>query len=302
MQINQTNLIDLYKGFRALFMGMLTSTETTWQKIAMRTTSNALQEVYGWLGAWPKMKEFLGEATIKNLAANTYAIKNKEFETTVAIKQLDIETDVYGLYNPNFEMAGFSAACHKDELVANALTNGFTNKDYTGKNFFDTDKLHNPGDAKSSKFSNKGTKKLSAANYEAALASIKSIKDSAGNPLGIGRKLALIVHPKNEATAKRILNAELIDGGVSNVNKGSAELIVWSFLANEDAWFVVELGMPLKPIILQVVKDTTLTGMTNPESDHVMLKHEFLYQAYGLYNAGYGLPQLAWGSTGADAA
>jgi phage major head subunit gpT-like protein len=90
MQINQTNLIDLYKGFRALFMGMLTSTETTWQKIAMRTTSNALQEVYGWLGAWPKMKEFLGEATIKNLAANTFSIKNKEFEATVAIKQLDI--------------------------------------------------------------------------------------------------------------------------------------------------------------------------------------------------------------------
>lgn len=302
MQINQSSLTDLYKGFKALFLGMLGTTETQWQRIAMKTSSSALQEIYGWLGAWPKMKEFLGEATIKNLAANTYAITNKEFEATVAIKQLHIETDQYGLYNPQFEMAGHSAACHKDELVANLLTNGFSTLDYTGKNFFDTAKKHNPGDKKSGTFDNKGTKKLSAANFETALAAIKSVKDAEGNPLGLGRKLVLIVHPQNEALAKRILMADLISGGETNVNKGAAEYIAWPFLTNVDAWFLVETGMPLKPLILQTVKDTTLTGITNPDSDHVLKNHEYLYQAYGLYGAGYGLPQLAWGSTGADAA
>ena len=302
MQINQTSLTNLYSGFKALFLGMFKSTETHWQKIAMKTTSSALQEIYGWLGAWPKMKEFLGEATIKNLAANAYTIANKEFEATIGIKQLHIETDQYGLYNPQFEMAGHSAASHKDELVADLLVNGFTTNDYTGKNFFDTDKKHDPNNKKSGTFTNKGTKKLSAANFEAARTVIKSIKDGEGKPLGIGRKLLLVVHPKNEATALRILNAEMINNGESNVNKGTAELLVWSHISNEDAWFLIETGFPLKPLILQTVKDTVLTGITNPDSDHVLKFHEYLYQAYGLYGAGYGLPQLAWGSTGADAA
>ncbi len=302
MQINQSNLVALYKGYRTLFLNTMTATATHWNKVAMPTTSNALEEIYHWLGRFPKMRKFLGEAAIKNIAANKFSIPNDEFEATVSVKEAHIETDQYGIYNPMFEMAGFSAAQHKDELVANLLTNGFTQKDYTGKNFFDTDKLNNPQDAKSGKFTNKGTKKLSAANFEAAVAAIKSVKDSEGQPLGIGIKLLLVVHPSNESLARRILNAELINGGETNVNKGTAELLVWPQLTNADAWFVLETGFPFKAVILQTVKETRLTGITNPESDHVLKFHEYLYQAYGLYGAGYGLPQLAWGSTGADAA
>jgi len=302
MQINQTNLASLFKGYKALFLGALNAAVTQWQSVAMSTSSNALQEVYGWLGAFPKMREFLGEVVIQNLAANTYSISNKEFESTIAVKELHVETDQFGLYNPLFESAGFSANAHKDELVAALLTNGFTSKDYTDKNFFDTDKKHSPGDKKSTTFSNKGTKKLSGANFETALAALKSMKDGAGNPLGLGRKIVLVVHPNNEALAKRILKADLVSGGDTNVNKDSAELMVWSSLTNADAWFLLEVGFPIKPLILQRVKETTLTGCTNPEDHHVMTKHEFLYQAYGIYGAGYGLPQLAWGSTGADAA
>lgn len=300
MLINKANVQGLFTGYKTIFAGAMQNTETTWPRVAMRTTSTTLTEVYGWLGAWPKMKEFLGEAVIENIAANSFFITNKEFASTVGVKEIDIKTDAYGLYNPRFEMMGFSATSHKDELVSSLLTLGFTEKDYTGKNFFDTDKKHNPGDKKSGTFSNKGTKKLSAANYEAAVAQIKSIKDAAGNPLGIGRKLALVVSPTNEALGKRILNAELIGNGETNVNKGSAELIVWPFLTDANSWFLIETGMPIKPLILQVVQDATFTGITDPDSEHVLLKHEFLFQAYGIYNAGFGLPQLAWGSTGAD--
>jgi phage major head subunit gpT-like protein len=302
MQINQSNLTGLFTGYKALFLGALNNTQTFWDKVAMRTTSTNLEEVYHWLGAFPRLKKFLGEVNIKNIAANRYAIPNDEYEATVSVKEAHVETDQYGIYNPMFEMAGFKGATHKDEIVFNLLTNGFTTLDYTGKNFFDTNKLHNPGDKKSGTFSNKGTKKLSAANFEAAVQSLKSIKDAEGAPLGIGLKLLLVVAPGNEHVARRILNAELINGGETNVNKGTAELLVSPYLSNADQWFVLEVGMPIKPLILQVVKDIRLTGMTDPTCDHVFKFHEFLYQAYGHYGAGYGLPQLAWGSTGADAA
>ena len=59
---------------------------------------------------------------------------------------------------------------------------------------------------------------------------------------------------------------------------------------------------PVAAIGFLGVLAAALVTLTQPDSDHVFKKHEFLYQAYGRYNAGYGLPELAFGSTGVDAA
>jgi phage major head subunit gpT-like protein len=122
--------------------------------------------------------------------------------------------------------------------------------------------------------------------------------------MNLGQDLVLIVSPKNEALGRSILESDFVEGSatakaVSNVNKGTARLVVWPQLAaNEDAWFLLECGLPVKPLIVQFEKETTLTALTSDTSDHVFKKHEFLYQAYGRYNAGYGLPELAYGSDG----
>jgi phage major head subunit gpT-like protein len=79
--------------------------------------------------------------------------------------------------------------------------------------------------------------------------------------------------------------------------------MVWPQLAvAEDTWFLIEMGRPIKPLIMQFEKEAVMLSLTNPESDHVFKKHEFLYQAYGRYNGGYALPELAYGSTGVDPA
>ena len=67
---------------------------------------------------------------------------------------------------------------------------------------------------------------------------------------------------------------------------------------NDTNWFLLETAFPIRPLILQVEKEPTFASLTNPDSDHVFKRHEFLYQTYGRYNGGYGLPQLAVGSTG----
>jgi len=209
---------------------------------------------------------------------------------------------------------GLAAKQHPDELVANLLINGFTSPCYTGKNFFDLN--HEPQKG-GSKFSNKGTKKLSVDNFTAARANIKGRLNAKGRPMNLGKKLLLIVSPANETLARQILQADFIQqtatnkagtenigaAAVTNVNKGTAELLVWPQLAaNPDAWFLLETGFPIRSLIFQVNKEATLQALTQPGSDHVFKKHEFLYQAYGRYNAGYGLPELAYGSTGADPA
>ena len=312
MQINQANLSALFRGYRVQFAEAYQGAKPFWDQIAMRTPSSSAEELYHWLGAVPGMRQLVGEIQLQNLSANKYAIANDEFESTVPVKQADIERDTYGIYNPLMASLGVAAKQHPDLLVANLLINGFTTLDYTGKNFFDTDKVQD-GDAKGVKFSNKGTAALSPDSFAAARAQIKSVKNSKGRPMGVGVKLQLIVPPALEVMARQILQADFIQqtakngstvvGGaaVSNVNKGTAELVVWPQLAGSDtAWFLLETGLPIRPLIMQFEKETQFVSLTNQDSDHVFKHKEYLYQAYGRYNAGYGLPQLAYGSTGAS--
>ncbi len=301
MQINQTTLAGLFTGFKALYLEAFNGARVEHPRLAMRSPSTNAQEVYSWLGAIPGMKRLLGEIVIENLSAASYTITNDEFESTVAVRQAEIERDNTGMYSPLIRAMGQAAAVHPDELCAALLMNGFTATDYTGSAFFATGKKHEPGSKAT--FSNKGTKKLSAGNFQTARAAIKGMLNSRGRPMGLGQSLLLVVSPTYEATARQILIADTSANGATNVDKGTADLLVWPQLASaEHNWFLLDVGYPVKPLIHQVEVEPAITAQTSPESDHVFKKHEFLYQAYGRYNAGYGLPQLAWGSTGADAA
>lgn len=302
MQINKTTLKNLFTGFRTIFMkAYQASVENVLDSVSWRTQSNAAEEVYHWLGAMPGMKKLLDEIKIENVKAHSYTIANDEFEDTIGVKQADVERDRVGIYSPLFQTLGDIARQHDFEQVASLLVNGFTQKCYTGKNFFDTD--HAPI-KNGTKFSNAGTKKLSAANFRTARQNLRERKNAAGRVMGLGRDLVLIVGPAYESTAREILEAERGTNGKTNVDKGTARVAVSAEIGalNPNAWFLIDVGHPMKPIIIQEEKATDLLALDDPESDHVFKKHEFLYQAYKRGGYGYGLPELAYGSTGAAAA
>lgn len=302
MQINKSTLSNLFKGFRTIFMAAYQgSVENVLDSVAWRTTSNAAEEVYHWLGAMPGMKKLIDEIKIENVTAHNYTIPNYEWEDTISVKQADVERDRVGIYRPLFSTLGDIARQHDFEQIALLLGNGFTQTCYTGKNFFDDD--HEPIAGKT-KFSNKGTKKLSAANFRTARQNLRERKNAAGRVMGLGRDLVLIVSPAYESTAREILEAERGTNGKTNVDRGTARVAVSAELGavNSDAWFLIDVGHPMKPVIVQEEKATELLALDDPEGDHVFKKHEFLYQAYKRAGYGYGLPELAYGSTGADAA
>jgi phage major head subunit gpT-like protein len=302
MQINQTTLQNLYKGFRTIFLEAYhgATDGIIWPSIAMRTESSAESEEYDWLGAVPGLRELVGEVQIRNLKAHKVIISNKEYESTVGVKRAKIERDTYGTYNPLMQAMGIAAKQHPDELVAGLLAGGFTAPSYTGKNFFDVN--HEPI-AGGTKFSNKGTKKLSQTNFRTAKANLLGRLNGEGRAMKLGRKLLLIVSPTYEGTAREITEAEKI-GNNTNIDRGTATTVVYPELMalNEHAWFLVETGYPVRPLIVQIEKEANLASVTNPDDSHVVLHQEFIYQAYARHGAGYGLPELAYGSTGADAA
>lgn len=137
--ITPSNLALIKQGFNAAFKGAFGSVEPHWDKIAMKVPSVASEEVYGWLGANTRFREWIGERVYQNLKAHGYSIKNKTFENTVAVPREAMEDDQYGVYTPLIAQLGQDAKLHPDELLFALVAAGTSTLCYDGQYFFDTD-------------------------------------------------------------------------------------------------------------------------------------------------------------------
>lgn len=271
-------------------------------KLMMTTKATGSNITLGWLGALPGMSQLRSEPAKTGVRSSEYTFANFEWVDTLNVKAIDIFRDKLGIYTPMAAMLGVAGAQHPLELCGSALVNGFTAKDYTGTAFFATGKKAWVG---AQTFANTVTKKLSAANYEIGYTNLRNRKNAFGKPMRLGRKLALVVSPSNEFLAREIVDLPKNAAGADNKYYHTAEVMVLQDLAiagTGDEWFLMELGLPVKPLVkneeipFRVLSDTDMTSRDYIES------HDFIWQGYYSGNVGYGLPELAYGSDGTTAA
>lgn len=67
-------------------------------------------------------------------------------------------------------------------------------------------------------------------------------------------------------------------------------------LGTGEPWFLVDDTRPIQPIIFQEREGYHFVSQTNPESEGVFKRKEFLYGVEARVTVGYGLPQLIYGS------
>ncbi len=139
MLINQTNIANLFNGFKGNFNNGFAGAPSFYKSIATVVPSGTREETYSWLGEFPKMREWLGNRIVNNLSAHSYKVKNRDFEQTIAVPRNDVQDDTYGLFAPLFTEMGRAAGEFPDELVLGLLAAGFTTVCYDGQYFFDTD-------------------------------------------------------------------------------------------------------------------------------------------------------------------
>ena len=139
MIINQASLSSIYKSFNTIFSEAFAATKVFWTRVAMQVPSKTKTEIYKWLGAFPKMREWIGDRVIQNLSQFEMSVTNKPWELTIEVDREDIEDDTIGLYNPIVQMHGQSTAEQPDEAIFGLLPLGFTTECYDGQYFFDTD-------------------------------------------------------------------------------------------------------------------------------------------------------------------
>lgn len=132
-------LNDINVGFRAMYQFGFNGVTPSYGLFAMEVPSTAGEERYGWLGQFPKVREWIGDRVYRSLKTHGYSLVNRDFEVTVEVDRNHIEDDKLGLYKPLMIELGRSAAEHPDELCYETLKGGFTSQCYDGQAFFDTD-------------------------------------------------------------------------------------------------------------------------------------------------------------------
>ncbi|MGL5344845.1 MAG: Mu-like prophage major head subunit gpT family protein [Plesiomonas sp.] len=299
MIINRKNIATFFVAMKKHFENALKRDPGQWEKIAMKVPSGTSTEDYSWLSDFPRMRKWIGEKTVKALAAFKYSITNDDWETTIEVDRNHLEDDQTGQYALKAKSAGRAAADLPNDIVFDLVNDGFKKTCFDGQYFFDADHPQ-----ASSTMSNKGTKALSCANLAEAKASfgagklqMRRFTDSEGRPLSI-RPDVLLVPPELEDVANTLMTTDRFEDGKTNIYKGACEVVVEPRLTSPTAWFLLDTSNDVKPFIYQERKAPKLVEQTDENSDDVFMRRKLKFGAEARAAGGYGFWQMAYGSTG----
>ncbi|WP_336937078.1 Mu-like prophage major head subunit gpT family protein [Acinetobacter modestus] len=298
-QVTAAVLQAVYSNLRADFNNAFKETEVQYLKVATVVPSSSSENDYGWVSEFPSMTEWVGKKTIQELEEHGYAVKNKAFQVTIAVKKHRIDDNQLGAYKIQAQGAGKSAKKLPNQQVFKLLNNAFVTKCFDGQPMISSN--HKIG---KKNVSNKGVKPLSIASLEAAQESfgaariaMRSLLNENGDPLDLNPTL-LVVPPALGDIARALVTATQFKDGNPNPYKGAAEVLEVGALTDPDAWFLMDVDQAIKPLIWQNREEAHLVSQTDLSSERVFMDGEFLFGAEARGNAGFTFWQLIYGSTG----
>jgi len=283
------------RSFKTVFNQALSTDPGAWEKFAMRVTSTSTAEDYAWLGSLPQVREWISDRSFDQMRAYTYQIRNKNWEAGVEVDRDEIEDEKLDMVRPRIRGLAEVAQQHYVDLIMGLLPLGFTALAYDGQFFFDTDHSDGGGAAQS----NKVTGVLTAANLDAAITQFMMLTSDNGTPLNVG-PTHLVVPPQLRATARDLVELDTLSAGGSNPLFKSVTLVVDPRLrAHPTKWYLLDLSREIKPLVLQIRRPFQFISFDDERvHENAFMRKKFRYSVDGRHNAGYGLWQLALGSTG----
>lgn len=310
MALTKSDIPDLLlPGLKAEF-AMAYKTEvdgSVAERVATVVNTTQPSQKYAWLGTVPPMREFIDERRPSGMAAYAQTIEDKVFESTIAVDRKAIEDDQLDLIKLRIRDLAARVSAHRQQIVIEALINGFTNLAYDGLAMFSTS---HPTVA-SSTYSNKGTDALSDSSLAVAISKMMLVPDDQGTPLGINPD-TLVVGPDLQWTALELVESPVVvykgngahsvpSNSYKNVFHGRLNVIVSPFLsgASNDYWFLLDTKRAVKSVILQQRSDVPVefSALDNStSSEGAFMRDRFYYGVRARYNVGYGLWQAAFGA------
>jgi phage major head subunit gpT-like protein len=281
----------LLSGLRTEFMGSLKVAPKQYDTLATVIESNKSTETYAWLGSTPSMHEWKDERIPQGLLEHNYSIKNRKWESSIAVDQDALDDEQYGQTKVRIRNLAEKAVEFYDKLAftligqgtgtsgtAGTVYGGVTISCYDGKAYFATN--HSEGESGSQ--SNRGSTAISTTGVQAAITAMNKFKDDKGENAGVDPNL-MVVSPDLQWTAKTLLQSQYVpeEGTTTaklakNVLAGSMQLLVNRYLTDATDWYLFDTAGSLKPLIMQMRKTPEFTSLTN-NTESTFMRDKLFY-------------------------
>ena len=251
------------------------SAEGLAEKIGMMVKSDSETEDYGFLGANPVMREWIGARQGQVLNKTQYSIRNQEYEASMKIPKRWLERDQSGMLTAKMSAFALEAASgHWLKLVAALIVaNGLC---YDGQNFFDTD--HSMGSSGTQK-NEIGATEIPSSNVATttaptvteaanilceAVGYFKTLKNDQGEPINGEAKNCVVITSTAQMYSAffQAVTASTLASGVDNPLNGikssghTFEVVMESRLTSHtDKVIIARTDAKLKPFILQTERE-----------------------------------------------
>lgn len=296
MALDTGRAVATLRGLTAKFDAGIESAQPFYPSLCTIVPSTGADEQYGWLGAMPGVREWLGDRQFQTIRGANFVLANKKWENSVAIEKDDIDDDRLGLYGPVLEQMGQEAALHPDQLLVEAIEAGESTACFDGQYFFDTD--HSWGDSGTqdndltyaAATGTTPTVDEFKAAYRAAVKALLGFKNDQGKLLNrptVTRlsDLTLVVPLDLRATAYDAVESQMLSNS-TNVVIDRPNIVCLPSLASAAKFYVFNSGARLKPFVFQ--QRTPLSRQMKGMDDSEFKNVKFMTDAR--YNLGY----LAW--------
>lgn len=286
----------LLAGLKTAFFEQMAQPGALWDQVATLVPSDKDGEQYAWLGALPGVSEFVDERKIAEFPHEyDYAIRNKTWESTLAVDRTALEDDLYGQIALRVKGMAQSARQHLDLIVFGLLQQGFSSPCYDGQPLFGT---HVQGGAQT----NKGTAALSADALQTAITAMLRLKNDQGRPAGIMPNV-LVVPPELQWEARQLLTSTFYPDPVAGANqlladnplKGLLKVLTCPYLDNPTNWFLLDTSRVVRALVLQMRKGFEFEALER-NSENGFMRDQYLYGVRARYNAGFGDWRCAYGA------
>ena len=258
--------------------------------LALTTPSNGAYEKYGWLGAMPAVKQWIGMRNSKEFESYDYTIKNLDWEASTPVFENDFDDDQTGSYAMISQMLARRIGVHPEKLMIDLLIDGTSKLAYDGVAFFSDASAPRVND---NLLAGTGTTlaQMSADLTAAKIAMSKFVDDQSEIlnitadtivcPVSLEDNFRRLVDSTTDPTATAT--------GTFNPFSGKYTIIGDARLDADDVndWYLCATREVVKPFIYQNRQNGR---STMEKTNHTK---QWVFGADYRSNAGYGIPQLA---------
>jgi phage major head subunit gpT-like protein len=295
MLLTPDALSSIYVNFSQTWDAAFQAARVWWNEIATEMPSTTRENRYPWMSSIPKMREWVGERILHNVALRSTSLVNKDWEDTIKLDRNDVLDNQLAGYTTWIQGLAVQAKKLNDDMLVTVLQST-TGLAFDGQPFWNASHPVNIDNSAGGTYSNLFTgTALTLANFRTVRAAMAGYVGEDARSLGIVPNL-LVVPPQLEVTALEIVAPMIVSGGVAypNVLSQAARVLVIPELANEPTvWYLMKTDGPLKPFIVQTRQAPQFQQLTDPTSENVFMRKQFLYGVDARGNAGYALPFLA---------